>query len=42
MVDSLFLGVTSGALTALVVWGIAMFVARVLHLPTTERLHDEK
>jgi hypothetical protein len=42
MVDSLFLGVTSGALTALVVWGIATFLARLLRLPTTEHLRDEK
>lgn len=35
MVDALFLGVTSGALSAMVVWGIAMFVARVLKLPTS-------
>lgn len=35
MVDSLFLGVVSGALSALVVWSIATFVARVLRLPTT-------
>jgi hypothetical protein len=41
IVDTLFLGVTTGALTALVVWGIAMFVARVLRLPTTAHLHDE-
>lgn len=40
MVDALFLGVTSGALTAMVVWGIAMFVARVLRLPTTAGLDD--
>ena len=41
IVDTLFLGVTSGALTALVVWCIAMFVARVLRLPTTAHLHDD-
>jgi hypothetical protein len=40
IVDTLFLGVTTGALTALVVWGIAMFIARVLRLPTTAHLHD--
>lgn len=38
VVDSLFLGVTSGALTGLLVWGIAMLVARVLRLPTTAGL----
>jgi len=42
MVDALFLGVTSGALTAMVVWGIAMLIARVLRLPTTAGLHDGK
>ncbi|MEX2225186.1 MAG: hypothetical protein WEB52_01905 [Dehalococcoidia bacterium] len=42
MVDALFLGVTSGALTAMVVWGIAMLAARVLRLPTTAALHDRK
>jgi hypothetical protein len=41
LVDALFLGVTSGALTALVVWAIAMFVARLLHLPTTAGLNDD-
>ncbi len=38
-VDALFLGVTSGALTALVVWGLAQAIARVLRLPTTEGMH---
>lgn len=33
--DTLFLGVTAGALAALVVWAIAMGAARVLRLPTT-------
>jgi hypothetical protein len=42
MVDALFLGVTGGALTAMVVWGIAMFTARVLRLPTTADLDDQK
>jgi hypothetical protein len=40
MVDSLFLGVTTGALTAMVVWAIAMLVARVLRLPTTAGMTD--
>ena len=39
LVDALFLGVTSGALTALVVWGLAQWIARVLRLPTTEGMH---
>lgn len=34
-VDALFLGVTTGALTALVVWGVATAAARVLRLPRT-------
>lgn len=42
LVDTLFLGVTAGALTALVVWAAAMGVARLLRLPTTEALHAEE
>jgi hypothetical protein len=42
MVDALFLGVTSGALTALLVWGVAQAVARLLRLPTTAVLHDPR
>lgn len=38
LVDTLFLGVTLGALTGLLVFGIAMSVARVLRLPTTAAL----
>ena len=38
LVDTLFLGVTTGALTALLVWGIATAAARLLRLPTTEAL----
>ena len=38
--DTLFLGVTTGALSALVVWAIAMGTARVLRLPTTAPLRD--
>lgn len=33
--DTLFLGVTTGALAALVVWAIAMRAARLLRLPAT-------
>ena len=40
LVDALFLGVTTGALMALVVWGCAMAVARLLRLPTTQELSD--
>lgn len=40
-VDALFLGVTSGAMTALVVWLLAMMIARLLRLPTTQR-DDER
>ncbi|HZP58595.1 MAG TPA: hypothetical protein VFC53_13750 [Dehalococcoidia bacterium] len=36
--DALFLGVTVGAMTALLVWGIAMGAAKLLRLPTTEGL----
>ena len=42
MVDALFLGVTSGALTALLVWGVAQGAARLLRLPTTEGLRDTR
>ena len=38
--DTLFLGVTTGAMTALLVWAIAMGVARLLRLPTTAALRD--
>jgi hypothetical protein len=38
LVDAMFLGVTGGALTAMVVWGIAMAAARLLRLPTTRGL----
>jgi len=40
VVDTLFLGVTGGALTALIVWALAMGVARLLRLPTTAALRD--
>ena len=35
LVDAIFLGVTAGALTAMIVWGLAMAIARALRLPTT-------
>lgn len=35
LTDALFLGVTGGGLTAMIVWGVAMGVARALRLPTT-------
>ncbi len=38
--DAIFFGVTSGALTALLVWAIAMGIARVLRLPTTAHLRQ--
>ena len=38
LTDAMFLGVTAGALTAMVVWGIAMGVARLFKLPTTADL----
>jgi hypothetical protein len=40
LTDALFLGVTTGALDGLIVWGIAMGVARALRLPTTRELRD--
>jgi hypothetical protein len=39
LVDALFLGVTTGALTTLIVWALAQGVARLLRLPTTDGLH---
>ena len=39
LVGALFLGVTTGALTALIVWALAQGVARLLRLPTTDGLH---
>jgi hypothetical protein len=41
LVDTLFLGVTVGAMTALIVWGVATAIARLLRLPTTEALHAQ-
>lgn len=35
LTDAMFLGVTAGALTAMLVWGIATGVARLLKLPTS-------
>jgi hypothetical protein len=40
--DTLFLGVTTGALTALIVWALAMGAARVLRMLTTAALRDEE
>jgi hypothetical protein len=40
LVDTLFLGVTIGALTSLLVWAIAMAIARVLHLPAEPPQQD--
>lgn len=39
LVDGLFLGVTGGGLTSIIVWGLAMGIARLLRLPTTEGMH---
>lgn len=41
IVDTMFLGITVGAMTALVVWAIAMGVARVLRLPTTAGMRED-
>ncbi|HYM15677.1 MAG TPA: hypothetical protein VEZ14_08965 [Dehalococcoidia bacterium] len=38
VVDTLFLGVTTGALSALIVWAVAIAIARLLRLPTTEAI----
>lgn len=38
VVDTLFLGVTAGALTSMIVWAVAMGIARLLKLPTTREL----
>jgi hypothetical protein len=40
LTDTVFFGVTTGALTALLVWAIAMGVARLLRLPTTAALRE--
>jgi hypothetical protein len=40
VVDALFFGVTTGALTALIVWGIAIAIARALRLPTSAVLRE--
>jgi hypothetical protein len=40
LVDTLFFGVTVGAMTGLIVWGAAMGIARALRLPTTEALRE--
>jgi hypothetical protein len=41
LTDALFIGVTGGALSAIVVWGIALGVARLLKLPNTQHLGDQ-
>ncbi len=41
LVDTLFFGVTVGGLSGLLVWGLAMAIARVLRLPTTEALGEQ-
>ncbi len=38
VVSAMFMGITAGALTAVLVWGIAMGIARALKLPTTAGL----
>ncbi len=42
IVSSMFLGITVGGLTAVLVWGMAMGVARALKLPTTAGLDEEE
>jgi hypothetical protein len=41
LVDAMFLGVTGGALTSMLVWGIAMGTARALKLPSTRDIKPE-
>lgn len=41
IVDALFMGVTAGALTALIVWALAMGAARLLRLPTAAALRAD-
>ncbi len=40
LTDALFMGVTAGGLTALLVWGLAMGIARLLRLPVSPPLRD--
>ena len=40
IVNAMFLGITAGALTAVLVWGTAMGAARALKLPTTAGLDE--
>lgn len=42
IVDGMFLGITVGAMTALVVWALAMGIARLLRLPTTAALRERE
>jgi hypothetical protein len=35
LVSAMFLGVTAGALTSMIAWGLAMLVARALRLPAS-------
>ena len=41
LVDAMFLGITGGALTAMIVWGIATAVARIFKLPSTRDLETK-
>jgi hypothetical protein len=41
LVSAIFFGVTAGALTAMLVWGAAMALARLLRLPTSASLGHE-
>ena len=40
LTDALFLGITGGALTGVIVWGLALAIARLFKLPTTALPHD--
>ncbi|HXK33096.1 MAG TPA: hypothetical protein VNM91_03670, partial [Dehalococcoidia bacterium] len=41
VVDTMFFGVTTGALTALLVGAAALLLARALHLPTSTAAEDD-
>jgi hypothetical protein len=41
VVSAMFFGITIGALTAVLVWAVAMGAVRVLKLPTTAELNDD-
>jgi hypothetical protein len=42
IVSAMFFGVTTGALTAVLVWAVAMGIARALRLPVTQSTTDHE